>query len=188
MGPPKSAEVIAPPTVVRGQGQGVDNEDELYLARLSAVRYPGSRNALAAIRSAYAVNTHHSLADQLKLMEYKSELHRDAKNGKWTYPGWRGDVGIRLMAERWMLKNILSKDVVSFWASDKVYFQRAQALHEKMPEHLPWSIWISARSYLAYVIALYRPPSTPPATAPNTPAAPARSASTTGNASRMPSL
>merc|ERR1711935_170257 len=126
---------------------------ELYLARLSAVRYPGSRNALAAIRSAYAVNKHHSLADQLKLMEYKSELHRDAKNGKWTYPGWRGDVGIRLMAERWMLKDILSKDVVSFWASDKVHFQRAQALHEKMPERLPWSIWISARSCLVYGFA-----------------------------------
>merc|ERR1712194_369091 len=183
MGPPKSAEVISPPTVVRGQGQGVENEDELYLARLSAVRYPGSRNALAAIRSAYAENTHHSLADQLKLMEYKTELHRDAENGTWTYPGWRSDVGIRLMTELWLLK-----DVASFWASDKVYFQRAQALHEKMPERLPWSIWISARSYLAYVIALYRPPSTPPATAPNTPAAPARSASTTGNASRMPSL
>ena len=154
--PPKSSEVISPPTVVRGQGQGVDNEDELYLARLSAVRYPGSRNALAAIRSAYAVNKHHSLADQLKLMEYKSELHRDAKNGKWTYPGWRGDVGIGLMAERWMFTD-------REWAREphlceritgKVYFQRAQALHEKMPERLPWSIWVSARSYLLYVFAL----------------------------------
>ena len=154
--PPKSAEVISPPTVVRGQGQGVDNEDELYLARLSAVRYPGSRNALAAIRSAYAVNTHHSLADQLKLMEYKSELHRDAKNGKWTYPGWRGDVGIGLMAERWMFTD-------REWAREphlceritgKVYFQRAQALHEKMPERLPWSIWVSARSCLVYGFAL----------------------------------
>ena len=147
---PKSAELISPPTDVRGQGQGVDNEDELYLARLSAVRYPGSRSALAAVRSAYAGKDYHSLADRLKLMEYKTELHRDAKTGKWTYPGWRADVGMRLMTERWMLKdvNLDSLDV------DNVYFQRAQALHEKMPERLPWSIWVSARSYLVYVFAL----------------------------------
>ena len=147
---PKSAELISPPTDVRGQGQGVDNEDELYLARLSAVRYPGSRSALAAVRSAYAGKDYHSLADRLKLMEYKTELHRDAKTGKWTYPGWRADVGMRLMTERWMLTDSqwASELCHSEWASGKVYFQRAQAFHEKMPERLPW---VSARSYLFYI-------------------------------------
>ena len=84
-------------------------------------------------------------------MEYKTELHRDAKTGKWTYPGWRCDVGMRLLTERWMLKDV-DKNVAL--AIDNVYLQRAQALHEKMPERLPWSIWVSARSYLVYVFAL----------------------------------
>ena len=151
---PKSQELTDPPAVVHGQGQGVDNEDELYLARLSAVRYPGSRNALAAVRSAYARNNHHRLADQLKLMEFKTELHRDAGTGQFTFPGWRGDVGMSLLTERWLFKDVGFKDVDSGWANEKSYFQRAQALHEKMPERLPWSIWVSARSYLYYAIAL----------------------------------
>ena len=137
------AELIAPPT-----------DDEVFLARLSAVRYPGSRNALAAVRSAYARNNHHRLADQLKLMEFKTELHRDAGTGQFTFPGWRGDVGMSLLTERWLFKDVGFKDVDSGWANEKSYFQRAQALHEKMPERLPWSIWVSARSYLYYAIAL----------------------------------
>ena len=150
---PKSQELTDPPAVVHGQGQGVDNEDELYLARLSAVRYPGSRNALAAVRSAYARNNHHRLADQLKLMEFKTELHRDAKTGKWTYPGWRGDVGRMLLIELWLIK-----DIDSTWVGATSYVKREQALHEKMPERLPWSIWVSARSYLWYVtLCLIKP-------------------------------
>ena len=145
--PPKSAELISPPTDVRGQGQGVDNEDELYLARLSAVRYPGSRNDLAAARSAYARNDDHRLADQLKLMEFKTELHRDTGAGQWTYPGWRGDVGYLLSTEPWMFT-----DIDSGWANEQSRLQRVQAFHEKMPERLPWSIWVSARSYVLYVI------------------------------------
>merc|ERR1712194_938916 len=82
--------------------------------------------------------------------EYKTELHRDAKTGKWTYPGWRADVGMRLMTERWMLTDSqwASELCHSEWAGGKVYFQRAQAFHEKMPERLPW---VSARSYLFYI-------------------------------------
>lgn len=147
--PQKRVELTSPPTVVRGQGQGVDNEDELYLARLSAVRYPGSRNAVAAVRSAYAVNDHHSLTDRLKLMEFKTELYRDAKTGKWTYPGWRCDVGMNLLTERWMLKDVGDMEQVN------VYLRRAQALHDKMPERLPWSIWVSARSYLFCIVVCF---------------------------------
>ena len=147
--PPDNAELTVPPGVVNGHEQGVDNEDELYVARLSAVRYPGSRNDLAAVRSAYARNDHHSLADQLELMEFKTELHRDAGAGQWTYPGWRGDVGRMLITELW-----LRKDIDSTWVGATSYMKREQALHEKMPERLPWSIWVSARSYLWYVTAL----------------------------------
>merc|ERR1711935_461661 len=94
--------------------------------------------ALAGVRSADAGKDYHSLADRLKLMEYKTELHRDAKTGKWTYPGGRADVGSLLMIERWMLKDSewASELCHSEWASGKVYFQRAQAFHEKMPERL----------------------------------------------------
>ena len=90
-------------------------------------------------------------------MEYKTELHRDAKNGKWTYPGWRSDVGLcALMAERWMFtdREWANEPYHSEWTSGKIYFQRVQALHEKMPERLPWSIWVSARSCLVYGFAL----------------------------------
>ena len=151
--PPESAELTAAPGVVNGHEQGVDNEDELYVARLSAVRYPGSRNDLAAVRSAYARNDHHRLADQLKVMEFKTELHHDAGAGQWTYPGWRGDVGRMLLIELWLIK-----DIDSTWVGATSYVKREQALHEKMPERLPWSIWVSARSYLWYVtLCLIKP-------------------------------